>query len=1432
MVTVTSTPKARAQRKIVFALADRQARSTFLRQSFITASAILSVFWICGRDWLTSSVASYPYTVSLLSTFSILLGCAVGASGLCVRRLWGLLISAGGMVSLFTYLPLPAAHVLLLYHAVPTVPIFTLALALPRILSPSAWPTRQNLAQFLRYLKNTLRTPLKVNSKINFNSKIKPRINPAFILTRKVSVKLSAKAFIVSSRLTIYKLGCAVSSFVAEPVSPLVQWLLTVSAALAGCASLALSGGYRVPPGCQPVVLLIAEILVCLHGIRWLSRRQGTALIPTPFMVLIFSALYLISPYAYRLAPIILGGTGNTSEVFSRIVLLNWLLGSLIAPFALSGLLDLVWSQKKTPNENSNKKNNDASAERLKGESVKGERFSPRLVVLAPLALVCLSLEAFLSRDTPTYFALILWAGSVVLCSLTLPDMITYLNEVTKSHTKSNDDRWSNYWNEQVDIRGAVRRFRNTLLSCLTWKIDISLPPAAKLERGGTYTQQSYTRRSQTQNSHTESSYAKSAHGMWSTFDKIQGALTGRSALKPSYGISAFSVFMLQGLALAVGIFGLILVPNGDTHTSYFYSGLWALVAVVLLHAFLLPRMGRTAQVKLWVKWTGLTVVCLLPYVSFYGANILSLADLLRSIPAYNVRMLLLGYGIQQFPLDSGLEFIRDQGMVTWLLIGTVLAWGISRSAQVLTTEVATGSTKSGDINSSDAKSGDIKADAGYTSKDDKAARENECRNEYGEEPPVAREEKPLVPSWSIWEKASSQPDQEATEISTVEKRTNEKTEQLKAKQLKAKEARRPAMLIFHANDLPFALDLFCAAAATIIVMFYLGLSFSSLGASLGMAVSLGVLFAVWYKPQYLRLKALKSQIVNSQIVKSRPLKSQKHQGIQKRRRAVLAACVVIVAGVCILLPALFARGIAGGLTPGKPDDYVTWQSLPTAIRRTTQASVSPVMTWPEGHAMIRRCFGARLDTPLSAPATVAARITGADESTNPLRSVAAALLGMQISSATSLDRLFELYVNLQDYGYTSSTSQSTIGISQAAQQFFSTTPSKLTAAQTNFLLNSPPLVNNLSLLENAEPVQFAPAPVKYLYTRFSIKGGAAISGWETHCGVLNNKGAYAAYTITDSTTPYVSSSKGTLILSAFILGTQAWSVNDTGEAAGSSGAWAASWNKYGDIRNLGTLPGFASCAARSINNHGVVAGYAWNSDAPDGASEFEETAHAFLWSQGHMHDLGVPDGYRSSRAYALNNHGQVAGWLLTQSGQTHAMVWQNGVFHDLGAFSGGQTSVANAINDAGQVVGSAQHQDGTVTACLWQNGRILDLGRLAGDKYSRALGINNLGQVVGESRLDTNVNYPGGTAFLWDARRGMRDLTPLFAWDSVWRKRVTHCTTALSINDHQEILGYGFYETVRVPRYHFLLVPVQDHNKKMPTKSVSRVLPRASAEL
>lgn len=113
--------------------------------------------------------------------------------------------------------------------------------------------------------------------------------------------------------------------------------------------------------------------------------------------------------------------------------------------------------------------------------------------------------------------------------------------------------------------------------------------------------------------------------------------------------------------------------------------------------------------------------------------------------------------------------------------------------------------------------------------------------------------------------------------------------------------------------------------------------------------------------------------------------------------------------------------------------------------------------------------------------------------------------------------------------------------------------------------------------------------------------------------------------------------------------------------------------------------------------------------------------------------DLGTLGAPTSTRAYDINNRGQVVGVSTTSAGAVRGFVWENGAMKALGS---GRYAAAWAINDRGQVIGIS---DGS--AMLWDHGRARQIGR-----GSSPLALNDDGDVLAQDSTG---------AFLWhDGRR------------------------------------------------------------------------------
>jgi probable HAF family extracellular repeat protein len=213
---------------------------------------------------------------------------------------------------------------------------------------------------------------------------------------------------------------------------------------------------------------------------------------------------------------------------------------------------------------------------------------------------------------------------------------------------------------------------------------------------------------------------------------------------------------------------------------------------------------------------------------------------------------------------------------------------------------------------------------------------------------------------------------------------------------------------------------------------------------------------------------------------------------------------------------------------------------------------------------------------------------------------------------------------------------------------------------------------------------------------------------------------------------------------------------------------------RNGSLETLPTLGGrFA--AAKSIGKGGLIVGNAETRD---------RHVHATVWSGEKASDLGTLPGGDFSRAFEVNDTGDIAGEANAEpNGKTHAVLWESGRIHDLGLLSGGSFSSAQAVNGKHQAVGFADGDDGGSKAVLFSNGKVIDLGSF-GDEPSSALSINDAGQIVGSSPIAEGKMR----AFLWERGR-LLNLNELIPKNAGWL-----LMAAYRINRNGAILAQGFH--------------------------------------
>jgi probable HAF family extracellular repeat protein len=118
----------------------------------------------------------------------------------------------------------------------------------------------------------------------------------------------------------------------------------------------------------------------------------------------------------------------------------------------------------------------------------------------------------------------------------------------------------------------------------------------------------------------------------------------------------------------------------------------------------------------------------------------------------------------------------------------------------------------------------------------------------------------------------------------------------------------------------------------------------------------------------------------------------------------------------------------------------------------------------------------------------------------------------------------------------------------------------------------------------------------------------------------------------------------------------------------------------------LGTLGGNDS-KAYGIDDSGQVVGGAYTASGDE---------HAFLYCGGKMIDLDTLPGGSTSSAYGISNNGQVVGYSNTASGEQHAFLYSGGTMTDLNNLVGLPSGVylfeARAISDFGQIAANGSN--------------------------------------------------------------------------------------------------------------------------------------------
>ena len=155
------------------------------------------------------------------------------------------------------------------------------------------------------------------------------------------------------------------------------------------------------------------------------------------------------------------------------------------------------------------------------------------------------------------------------------------------------------------------------------------------------------------------------------------------------------------------------------------------------------------------------------------------------------------------------------------------------------------------------------------------------------------------------------------------------------------------------------------------------------------------------------------------------------------------------------------------------------------------------------------------------------------------------------------------------------------------------------------------------------------------------------------------------------------------------------------------------------------------------ISDTGVVVGNAYPPDV---------NPFAFVWRDGVLDRLDDLSGYHFVLAAGINRHDDIVGYGFGPVSAPQALVWDGRTTIGMPAPESGAVSAAYAINDHGDVAGLS-FRGGQSVAVVWRREQPILLGTLPGyDSVPTA--IDDHGDVVGDATLPSNRSIP--RAVLW----------------------------------------------------------------------------------